>query len=98
MPSGSQNGISNNPNGRPIGSENKRIKEWNILKQSILDLHTKRVNEILSRANDKEFMNYYISLIKYFQPTLKAVNLETRNTEATKVVFENVSKEFYSTN
>jgi hypothetical protein len=68
-------GITNNPNGRPVGSKNERTKEWEALAESIIGRHAEGFNHTLS-----EFMKHpdpemqlkgcqlYLQALEYFKP------------------------------
>lgn len=76
MARGPGKGNTNNPSGRPVGTKNKRTKEWEALGESILSEHTAKFNEILrDRAeNDSDtFIELYLKIIEYFRPKMARI-------------------------
>ena len=58
-----EKGTSGNPEGRPTGSKNARLNEWEELKESILSTHTDRFNKILTDLDDKDFTEAYLKVL-----------------------------------
>ena len=63
-------GESGNINGRKPGSKNVKVKEWEILRDSIIGPHTQRFNEILEKSDDDKFCELFLRSINYFKPKL----------------------------
>ena len=53
-------GESGNISGRKPGSKNLKVKEWEILRDSIIGPHTQRFNEILEKADDDKFCELFL--------------------------------------
>jgi len=73
-----QKGVTNNPNGRPSGSKNKKSKEWETLGEAIRDRHAKRFNDELDNLEGREFIKAYTNIINYFKPRLQSTSLDTK--------------------
>lgn len=91
MPGGSQNGVSNNPNGRGKGSKNERTKQWEELGKDIIGKHADRFNEILDNSDSQQFIQAYAGILKYFKPTKMQADVSVGKMD---IVFHNASKEF----
>jgi len=61
-------GETNNPNGRPEGSKNKKTIEWEAFGKAIIEHGSDRAKQIMDKSNDKDFMFYYLNLLEYFKP------------------------------
>lgn len=72
-----EKGKTNNPNGRPVGSQNKKSKQWLDLGESIITIHAERFNTILSSIEDDKFIDTYTKILEYFKP--KLARTETKN-------------------
>jgi hypothetical protein len=83
-------GKTNNPNGRLVGSQNKKTRQWELLGESIAYEHTERFNQLLNESDDETFMEYYLKTIEYFQPKLQRseVKQETTGEQTIKIVRE----------
>lgn len=57
--------------GKKRGSVHRRTLEWNALGKELLTRGNARVQQILDRADDHRFMEYYLGLLKYFKPKPK---------------------------
>ncbi len=68
--------MTNNPNGRPVGSKNERTKQWEMLSQDFTGRHTERFNKILDNLPDEDFAKAYILILGYFKPKLAASKIE----------------------
>lgn len=68
---------SNNPEGRPAGSRNKRTIEWERLGGFITEAGAERVMAYLnSIEDDREFFDKYERLLNYFKPKMSAGSIE----------------------
>ena len=79
MPSGSQNGRSNNPKGKPKGTVSAKTLQWKALGAAITDRHAKRFNSLLDTLEDEEFIKAYTNIINYFQPKLSSTRVEAEH-------------------
>jgi len=68
-------GQTNNANGRPVGSKNKRTEQWEALGESITGHQAEKFNEFLdklwSSRNDEDKMiasELYLKTLEYFKP------------------------------
>lgn len=68
MASGSQNGVSNNPKGRPRGSNSKQIAALRSMVMSLLEDGEERFKEALDNMNDTEYTRIYIQLMSFTVP------------------------------
>ena len=76
MASGSQNGKSNNPKGKPKGSKTHKTLEWEALGDSIITIHAAKFNNILKNMDDEEFVDAYTKILGYFKPKLAAQSID----------------------
>jgi len=76
-------GRTNNPNGRPLGSKNVRVQEWESIKDAFLTIHTERANRVLSSLEDEKFLDAYLKMLEYFKP--KLARSEVTNTENAQI-------------
>jgi len=68
--------------GKPVGTKNKKTKQWEMLRDSITGEHADTFNEIMSelgqeaKAGDKRsqilFIDSFIKIMKFFRPTAHA--------------------------
>lgn len=72
---------SNNPNGRPKGSKNKKTKEWETLRETLLSQHTERFIHLLDKMDDDQFVRTYLKLLEYFRPKIARIQPENDNNE-----------------
>ena len=75
---GLHKGQTNNPNGRKIGTKNKKSIEWEALGEAIRNKHAKRFNEELDKLEGREFIKAYTNIINYFKPKLQNTSIDTR--------------------
>ena len=68
-------GQTNNANGRPVGSKNKRTEQWEALGESITGHQAEQFNAFLdklwSSKNDEDKMiasELYLKTLEYFKP------------------------------
>lgn len=76
MAGGSQNGISNNPAGRPIGGRNKKNELWDKLGEYITNGAATKLQRELQALSGKEYIDALSKVLKYFKPTLQATKIE----------------------
>ena len=78
-----EKGHSGNKEGRPKGSLNKKTETWNTLSTKFVDVHSGRIDEYLDElwtTNKGKYTELYLSLIRYYRPTLKSVdNIDTNS-------------------
>ena len=80
-----KNAPSNNPEGRPAGSKNRRTVEWEQLGGFITEAGAKRVMEYLNAIeDDEEFFNKYERLLNYFKPKMAT----TQNQHSGDITFK----------
>lgn len=80
---GMPKGRTGNPNGRTVGTKNRKTIEWEIIKDSFMTTHTARFNRIMASADDDKFAEYYLKLLEYFKP--KLARSEVTTGESTQV-------------
>ena len=66
------------------GSKSKRgkstkTKQWEALGESIMEVHTDRFNDILSKSNDTSFVDLYLKILEYFQPKLQRSDIDIKS-------------------
>lgn len=83
---------SNNPNGRGEGSKNARSIQWEQLGESIMSVHTKRFNDILSTCEDDVFMENYLKVLQYFKPKLSNQQIELPKDNPNEIIIRRVEK------
>lgn len=54
--------------------KSEKTKQWDKLGESILSGHSEKVNKELEKLEGAQFIDAYVSLLKYFKPTLRATN------------------------
>ena len=87
MAAGSQNGVSNNPNGRFKGSKNKRTQEWEKLGEFITEKGAAKAMRILNNMDDETYLDQFGKLLNYFKPKMSYVVQENSNKEILPVHF-----------
>jgi hypothetical protein len=75
-----------NPHGKAVGTKTDKRKQWEVLHESIAGVHTDRFNRVLSKLDDKEFMDNYLRILEYFKPRLQRAENINANVELDKVV------------
>lgn len=78
-------GVTGNPAGKPVGTKSTKIKQWEVLHESIAGTHTERFNKVLATLDDKEFMDNYLRILEYFKPRLQRAENINANVELDKV-------------
>ncbi len=69
-------GTTNNPNGRPQGSKNKRSLQWEDFGEKLIEQHTPKFNSLLSElwngTKEERFLaaNLYLKTLEYFKPKI----------------------------
>lgn len=61
-------GKTNNPKGRPVGSQNERTIMWNQLGDYVVTSGAQRAMTILGDMDDEDFLHYYLTMLEYFKP------------------------------
>jgi hypothetical protein len=79
-------GVTGNPAGKPVGTKSTKIKQWEVLHESIAGTHTERFNKVLATLDDKEFMDNYLRILEYFKPRLQRAENINANVELDRVV------------
>lgn len=71
-------GRTNNPNGRPAGSQNKELLEYrNFIKKFVLDFNMSgQFKKVFSKLSPNEKMKVYLDLMQYVTPKLQSVSNE----------------------
>ena len=62
--------------GRPVGSKSSRTIAWERLGQHFTGKFARRAIRIMSKMDDKEFMQAYEKMLKYFRPSLQSVQAD----------------------
>lgn len=83
---GLQKGMTNNPEGRPVGSKNEKTKQWEKLAEDFIGRHTERFNRALDNLPDEDFIKVYIMVLSYFRPKLAAEKIEINETNQIKAI------------
>jgi len=72
---GLHKGQTNNTQGRPVGSKNKRTEQWEALGESITGQQAEKFNDFLDKLwnsrNDEDKMiasELYLKTLEYFKP------------------------------
>ena len=76
MAKGSQNGKSNNPNGREKGSKNVKTKQWELLGEFITDSGAKKFVEEVNKLEGVDYINAYSKVLSYFKPQLARTEIK----------------------
>jgi dsRNA-specific ribonuclease len=71
---GLKKGMTNNPQGRPAGSPNKVTKSMRERVNSFLEEKFDTVQEAFDELDPKDQLQFYIKLLAFGLPTLKAVD------------------------
>lgn len=61
--------------------KSKKTKEWDALKEAILNKHTLRFNKILDQLEPEDFVKTYLEILKYFRPRLQSITVEPAEPE-----------------
>lgn len=78
---GLHKGMTNNPDGRPVGSKNEKTKQWEALAEDFIGKHTTRFNKVLDNLPDEDFVKAYIMVLGYFRPKLAAQQIQFKQDE-----------------
>ena len=63
-------GRTNNSDGRPIGTKNKKTGQWEKLSESIVTTHAERFNRVLEESSDEDFAKLFKDVLNYFKPRI----------------------------
>lgn len=72
---------------KPKGAISAKTRQWEVLGEAITSQHTGRFNEILSRANDLQFVSMYLQVLEYFKPKQARTEMTGKDGEALTVRF-----------
>lgn len=61
--------------GRPPGTKNKNKIAWDVFGDLINGPYSGRAQEILNKCTDREFMDYYLKILKFFKGEMKSIDL-----------------------
>jgi uncharacterized protein YrzB (UPF0473 family) len=61
-------GVTNNPNGRPVGTKSEKTKMWEALGEYIVTGGAERAMHILAQMEEEEFLKNYMTMLEYFKP------------------------------
>ena len=70
-------GYTNNPDGRPKGSQNKITKDLRKLITGFLEDNIEEVLKVWKKANDKDKLNFFKDLLKYSVPVLQSIEMKS---------------------
>lgn len=83
---GLQKGMTNNPNGRPKGSENKINYEIREVFKELLDKHIDSISKDIEFLTPKDRINVLLKLSEFVIPKMRSIDFEGRlSTEQYKV-------------
>ena len=71
-----KHGVTNNPNGRPKGSQNKKLPEVRVAFKDLIQNNLEKLQNDLEQLSPRDRIRVIIELAKFVIPTLKAVELE----------------------
>ena len=71
---------------RPIGSKNQKTKEWEAFGHELITGGMPRLRQILDTCDDDTFIRVYISLLEYFKPKLKRVEIDPDSDQVRQIV------------
>ena len=61
--------------------KSRKTEAWEKLGESILSYQAEKVNKELSKLSGMDFINAYTSLVKYWKPTLRSMEIDVREYE-----------------
>jgi hypothetical protein len=61
-------GKTNNPKGRPVGSQNERTIMWQQLGDYVVTQGAERAMTVLHAMDDEDYLHYYLTMLEYFKP------------------------------
>jgi len=61
-------GKTNNPKGRPVGSQNERTIMWHQLGEYVVTQGAERAMTVLHSMDDEDYLHYYLTMLEYFKP------------------------------
>ena len=67
------------------GIKHQRTQQWEMLGESIMDVHTERFNKLLLESDDDVFMDMYLKTLEYFKPKLQRSEVTQTTTIETQV-------------
>jgi len=88
---GLHKGMTNNPNGRPKGSENRITKEVKDKINKLLADNFMNFQKDLEVLEPKDRLQVLLSLLPYVVPKLQSSSVKNENTEFQKVIIEGIS-------
>ena len=93
---GLKKGMTNNPNGRPIGSTNKGIEELRETVQAFIDNNIDTMQQSFDQLQPKEKLFFMDKMLQYCLPKIQSVRITPEETEQknkmTVIVFKDLSK------
>jgi len=79
--------------GRPRGSRNEKVRQWEELHESIVGEHAEAFNEIMNDLfysenlkDRKDAAEFYIKVLEYFKPKYSRIQHSGDNTEPLKII------------
>jgi len=61
-------GKTNNPKGRPVGSQNERTIMWQQLGEYVVTQGAERAMTVLHSMDDEDYLHNYLMILEYFKP------------------------------
>ena len=59
-----------------MAESKSQSKNWNKLKDAVMNKHAERLNALLTTAEDEEFALNYFKLLEYIQPKLQRTEIK----------------------
>lgn len=60
--------MTNNPNGRPVGTKSEKMKMWEALGEYVVTGGAERAMHVLASMEDEDFLKNYMAMLEYFKP------------------------------
>ena len=70
-----EKGKSGNPNGRKVGTVNKKTEQWKKFAEWFMESGIEKLQEEMDKLEGKEFVREFKDLMEYFQPKLSRTEL-----------------------
>jgi hypothetical protein len=67
--------------GKQKGSKNKKTLQWEAIGEYLIGEGVKKFLDIMRKADNKDYLNYYCQILEYFKPKLARTELTGKNGE-----------------
>ena len=88
-----EKGKSGNPNGRKVGSVNKKTEQWEKFASWFMESGIEKLQDEMDKLEGKEFVREFKDLMEYFQPKLSRTELTGSDDKPVNITIKKTYKD-----